>query len=218
VTQLFLLISLNERLCKKLEDSEKTDIGISYIKLEQAISRIRRILWDADKENSIIETIRNEEGARGYQFIAEVSSIDDHLPTTTKLVTFESWLRDYTAPIKWILVVCLTLTFIISLTFSSQPIENAQGFSTNDFNSPQALAAKLSAPEKGPISAYICNSDNQAKESVCGNKTINKTDAQIKNIFKDIFNRLLTDSSLYSKARFERVDLSEQSKQLLASF
>jgi hypothetical protein len=114
---LFELIT--RKTIKKLESSEKTDIGITYVQLEQAISRIRRILWDAYKEkNNIIETIKNVKDSKGYNFIAAaepiyniqvISNIDEGLKT------FEGWLWGPGKTISKRLFFGVILTWVITL-------------------------------------------------------------------------------------------------------
>jgi hypothetical protein len=121
VTILFELI--RRKTINKLESSEKTDIDISYIKLEQGISRIRKILWDSEKEHKIIETIKDTE-QKGYRFIANAEPIYDHPPLPVRrklnegLTTFGAWLNGPGKTIKWILLAGVALTWVVTLPFA----------------------------------------------------------------------------------------------------
>lgn len=109
---------IEQKTIKKLESSEKKRDGIKNIHLEQAILRIRRILWDEGTEPKLIKTIKKE--FKGYEFIADAKPLFINPPKPAAeedLKTFGSWLRGSGKTIKWILFACVVLTFIGSFAF-----------------------------------------------------------------------------------------------------
>jgi DNA-binding winged helix-turn-helix (wHTH) protein len=128
---------------------------------------------------------------------------------------FGAWLSGSGKAITWILSVCVVLTFLISLWLTRIPIKNSQEFTADDFENPQSLADKLTAAQKGVISAYLCERDKTVSESVCVAKPTEQSNKQLSENLKSIFNEALKDKFLYNRARFENVALSERSDQLI---